>query len=174
MHEFAEWESFYVIVGAAAGALIGLQFVVMTLLADKPQLATPDAGAAFATPNVVHFSTALLLSSILRAPWHSITPVAVLWSLVGFAGIAYTLIVIRRVRVQSSYQPDPEDWLFHVLLPLLAYATLALSALAARSHEVEALFAVGAATLLLLFIGIHNSWDTIAYHVFVRMRERKD
>ena len=29
MSEYAEWESFYVIVGAAAGALIGLQFVVL-------------------------------------------------------------------------------------------------------------------------------------------------
>ena len=38
MAELAEWESFYVIVGSAAGALIGLQFVVMTLLADNPPL----------------------------------------------------------------------------------------------------------------------------------------
>jgi len=30
MRELAEWDSFYVIVGSAAGALIGLQFVVMT------------------------------------------------------------------------------------------------------------------------------------------------
>jgi hypothetical protein len=63
MPGFEEWESFYVIVGAAAGALIGLQFVVMTLLADKPTLASPEAGAAFASPNVVHFSAALLASA---------------------------------------------------------------------------------------------------------------
>ena len=31
----------------------------------------------------------------------------------------------------------------------------------------EALFGVGGATLLLLFIAIHNSWDSVAYHVFV-------
>jgi hypothetical protein len=34
--EFAEWDSFYVIVGSAAGALIGLQFVVLTLIAERP------------------------------------------------------------------------------------------------------------------------------------------
>jgi hypothetical protein len=33
MSEFAEWESFYVIVGGAAAALISLQFVVLTLIA---------------------------------------------------------------------------------------------------------------------------------------------
>jgi hypothetical protein len=174
MSEFAEWESFYVIVGAAAGALIGLQFVVMTLLADKPQLATPDAGAAFATPTVVHFSVALLLSAILRAPWHGITAVALLWGAVGLAGVVYMLVVIRRARTQTSYQPDFEDRLFHLLLPLAANAVLVLAAFAARSHEREALFAVAAATLLLLFIGIHNSWDTIAYQVFVRMRQTQE
>ena len=30
------WENFYVIVGSSAGALIGLQFVVMTLIAGMP------------------------------------------------------------------------------------------------------------------------------------------
>jgi hypothetical protein len=41
------------------------------------------------------------------------------------------------------------------------------SPFAAPRHEREAVFAVGAATLLMLFAGIHNSWDAISYHVFV-------
>ncbi len=36
MTELAQWDGFYVIVGSAAGALIGLQFVVLTLIADSP------------------------------------------------------------------------------------------------------------------------------------------
>ena len=78
MPEFVEWESFYVIVGAAAGALIGLQLVVLTLIA---------------------------------------------------------------------------------------------SAIAAPSHTHEALLGVGASTLLLHFIGIHNAWDGVAHHVFVIRRK---
>lgn len=39
MPELAKWDSFYVIVGSAAGALIGLQFVVMTLIANEPRVA---------------------------------------------------------------------------------------------------------------------------------------
>ena len=34
MPELNEWDSFYVIVGSVAGALIGLQFVMLTLIAD--------------------------------------------------------------------------------------------------------------------------------------------
>jgi hypothetical protein len=167
MSELAEWDSFYLIVGSAAGALIGLQFVVMTLIADRPQRHGADAGAAFATPTIVHFGTALLLSAIIRAPWKAVAPAAILWGIVGLSGLAFAVIVARRMRAQTTYQPVFEDWLFHALLPLAAYAILALSAFAAPSYTREALFGVGASALLLLFIGIHNAWDTVTYHVFV-------
>lgn len=173
MPEFAEWESFYVIVGAAAGALIGLQFVVLTLIAERPPLRAADAGAAFATPTIVHFSAVLLLSAVVRIPWQAITPAAVLWGLVGLSGVAYSVIVARRVRTQGAYRPVFEDWLFHVLLPSAAYALLPLSALAVPSRTSEALLGVAAAVLLLLFIGIHNAWDAIAYHVLVNNADRK-
>ena len=55
MTALAEWQNFYVIVGSSAGALIGLQFVVMALVADMPR--TPvqaQAGRAFATPTIVY------------------------------------------------------------------------------------------------------------------------
>jgi uncharacterized membrane protein len=100
------WENFYVIVGSSAGALIGLQFVVVTLIADKPALRTAEAGAAFATP---------------------------------------------------------------ILLPFAANAMLGRSAYVAHSHARPALFVVGAATLL-LFVGIHNAWDAVIYHLSVNKR----
>ena len=74
MSELSEWDSFYVIVGSAAGALVGLQFVVMTLIAERPPVRSPEAGSAFATPTVLHFSSVLLLSAVLRAPWRDISP----------------------------------------------------------------------------------------------------
>jgi len=174
MAELAEWESFYLIVGGGAAALIGLQFVVLTLIAEKPALGAPEAGAAFATPTIVHFGAALLLASLIRVPWHAITPAAVLWGLVGAAGALYVLVVARRMRAQKAYLPETEDWLFHVVLPFAAYAALALSASAAASHLRAALFVVGGAALFLLFIGIHNAWDAVSYHVFVNLRKAKD
>lgn len=167
MSELAKWDSFYVIVGSAAGALIGLQFVVLTLIAERPSVGTAEAGAAFGSPTIVHFGAALFLSALLHAPWQTITVAAVLWGVLGFGGVAYALIVIRRMRKQGAYDPIFEDWLFHVALPLAAYAILALSSFAAPSHTREALFGVGGAALLLLFIGIHNAWDSVAYFVFV-------
>lgn len=169
------WENFYVIVGSSAGALIGLQFVVITLVADLPITGSfPQATSAFTTPSIIHFGVVLLLSAIISAPWSGIAPVAILWGLVGLGGMIYTVIVARRMRAQTAYQPVFEDWLFHALLPLAAYVALAISACVAQVHERPALFLVAAASLLLLFIGIHNAWDLATFHLFVQKRKQRD
>ena len=175
MSVLAGWENFYVIVGSSAGALIGLQFVVMTLIADRPTVAgQAQAGGAFATPNIVHFGSVLLLSGIISAPWDRVTPAAILWGVMGIAGIAYQGIVLRRMRAQGIYRPEFEDWLFYGLLPFVAYATLAASAYAIRSGAKQAMFGVGAAALLLLFVGIHNAWDAVTYHIFFVRSHRRE
>jgi len=175
MTELAGWANFFVIVGSSAGALIGLQFVVITLVAALPH--TPgleQAGAAYSTPTIVHFGSVLLLSAVLSAPWHGIGGATVIWLLLGLGGLVYSIIVARRLRAQTAYQPVFEDWLFHALLPFVAYAMLAVSAYAARAlHSHEAMFGVAAAALLLLFSGIHNAWDAVTYHVFVKKREHE-
>ena len=166
MSELAAWDSFYVIVGSAAGALIGLQFVVVTLIAQRPARAAPDASAAFGTPTIVHFGTALLFSALARVPWQTIMVPVIVWAGIALCGVIYSLNIIRRMRSQGVYEPQFEDWLFHVVLPVTAYAVLALSAIAALSYARESLFGIGAAVLLLLFVGIHNAWDAVVYHVF--------
>lgn len=167
MPEFAAWDSFCVIVGAAAGALIGLQFVVVTLIADRPPKDAANASAAFATPTIVHFSASLLVCALMRVPWPSLVYPAVSWGITGLAGLIYIGVVAWWMRKQTAYRPGLEDWVFHLALPAGAYALLASGALAAAGHVAAALFAVAGSALLLLFIGIHNSWDAISYHVFV-------
>jgi hypothetical protein len=166
MADLAAWNSFYVIVGSSAGALTGLQFVVMTLIAERSPPRAAEAGPAFATPTIVHFGAVLLLAAVLCAPWQEAASVAAIVGLMGISGVAYIIIVARRMRVQTTYKPESGDWLHYALLPLAAYAMLALSACMIPAHMTEALFGVGAAALLLLFIGIHNAWDSIVYLVF--------
>lgn len=175
MTPLAGWENFYVIVGSSAGALIGLQFVVITLIADMPGVRDLErAGSAYSTPTIVHFGAVLLLSAALSAPWHAVHGVAIVWGVLGLAGVGYEIVVIRRIRTQVAYAPVFEDWLFHVLFPLAAYATLAVSAWEAGSDVPGALFAVAAAALVLLFVGIHNAWDAVTYHVIVKKRKDQE
>src|SRR5438445_12015329 len=128
MTAFNGWENFYVIVGSSAGALIGLQFVVVTLISGRPLgRAEAQAGGAFATPNIVHFGVVLLLSAMVSAPWNEVALVAALWGIVGLGGVGYVVLVSRRMRLQGAYRPVFAAWSFHVLLTLAAYAILAIS-----------------------------------------------
>jgi hypothetical protein len=173
MQALADWDSFYVIVGSSAGALIGLQFVVMTLVAANPPKGVSEGSAAFSTPTVVHFSVVLLLSALVRIPWQATQSAALAWGLLGLGGLMYTAAVVRRMYVQSVYAPVLEDWLFHALFPLAAYLTLCVSAFTAEEHPHGALLGVGGAALLLLFTGIHNAWDAVAYHITVNLTDSK-
>lgn len=58
-----------------------------------------------------------------------------------------------------------EDWIWHIVLPFLAYLGLLIAHLGLRHDQPWALYAIGAAALLLLFIGIHNAWDAVTYMV---------
>jgi hypothetical protein len=46
---------------------------------------------------------------------------------------------------------------------LLSYSALLIAALLLLSYLAPALFVLAAATLLLLFIGIHNAWDSVTF-----------
>jgi len=169
LHALEAWTNFYVIVGSSAGALTGLQFVVVALVADlRDTSGFTRTSAAFATPTVVHFTGVLLLAGIVSAPWRSIAGPMILIGLGGAAGVVYTLIVARRARRQADYQPVFEDWLFHVLFPAIAYATMAIAAMTSHARIEASLFAVGGAAALLLIVGIHNAWDAVTYIVSTR------
>lgn len=159
----AAWENFYVIVGSSGAALTGLQFVVIALVAESTIHKSSEEIAAFGTPTVVHFCAVLFICAVLSAPWQAFSGPAITLGCGGVLGLAYAVVVVIRARAQSGYQPVLEDWLFHVVFPFIAYATLLGAGLFIRWHPTPALFSVGAASLLLLFIGIHNAWDTVTF-----------
>ena len=161
------WESFYVIVGSSAGALTGLQFVVLTLISESGILrGSGEALSAFSSPNVVHFCAALLVSAIFSVPWHGLGPPGTAVALCGACGSLYSVSVLRRARRQRDYKPVFEDWAWHTALPMLAYAALVLAGL--QLSRVYGPFVAGGAALLLVFIGIHNAWDTVTYATLER------
>jgi len=158
------WESFYVIVGSSAGALTGLQFVVLTLIAEGGRLrGTAATLSAFASPNVVHFCTALLVSAILSAPWHGMSTPGAAVALTGAGGLLYAVTVLRRTLRQQDYKPVLEDWVWHAALPILAYGALSYAGVQLAEAYESGQYIIGGATLLLVFIGIHNAWDTVIY-----------
>jgi len=159
------WQNFYVIIGSAAAALTGLMFVVATLSAQvRVRVSSPtEAFATFNTPNIVHFRSALLVAAILSAPWQALWNAGLLLGLSGLGGMIYVVIVLRRARRQTDYHPVLEDWLWHTVFPLVSYTALLVASMLLPGHPALALFVIAAATVLLLFIGIHNAWDNVIY-----------
>ena len=167
----AEWESFYVIVGSSAAALTGLQFVVIALGAEAKRLAGDEELGAFATPTIVHFCMVLLLAAALSTPRQTAVTLGICLGVGALVGLAYTTRVILRARRTTKYVPVAEDWVWHGGLPMLAYASLLIAALTAGRHPEPALYIVGAISLLLLYIGIHNAWDAAVWMAVHRQAE---
>jgi hypothetical protein len=166
----AAWESFYVIIGSAAAALTGLVFVVIVLGAEIGAGATTGTASAFGTPTVMHFCGVLLDAAVLSAPWPGLHGPGIALALFALLGLGYTLLVLRRVRSQTEYVPVVEDWIWHAILPLVAYALVLGAGIRLARHPEPCLFVVGGGALLLLFIGIHNAWDAVLYIALERRK----
>jgi hypothetical protein len=179
MSPLSAWANFYGVVGTAAGSLVGLTFVVISLIAGRsgraarPSLSNGGLGA-YNTPTVVHFSVALIAGAMLSAPWPVLTPVALLLGLGGLGGATYVVVVARRLARWEVYVPVTEDWAFHAVLPLTAYAALVVAALLLPGSPTPALFVVGAALLLLMVVGIHNAWDLVTAVALQGLGRRDD
>ena len=168
------WQNFYVITGTAAATLTGLMFVVMTLTARVRDRSSNEAQGAFATPTVVHFCTVLFVAAILSAPWQALWNAGLLLGLTGLGGVTYDIIVVLRARRQTDYQLVLEDWLWYTAFPLVSYIAFVVAAILLPINPAPALFVIAAATLVLLFSGIHNAWDTVTYvAVYLSQPEEK-
>jgi hypothetical protein len=158
------WSNFYIMTGSAAASLTGLMFVVITLVTGTERVRkNPDGIGTFSTPTVAHFGAALLVSALLSVPWRSLAHPATLLGLIGLCGVVYVLRVMYRTRRMTVYSADIEDWTWFTILPLVAYGAILTGAIALPAFPVEALFALAAGVVILIFIGIRNAWDIVTF-----------
>jgi RsiW-degrading membrane proteinase PrsW (M82 family) len=164
------WDNFYVILGSAAAALLGITFVVITLIAERR--ANPAGMSGYISPTVVHFGTVLGLSCFVSVPHQNVVGLSL-----GFGSSATVLLIYTGVitanmrRFAKDYVPVLEDWIWHVILPFVVYCALLAMAFLLWREPRESMYGIAAALLLLLFVGIHNSWDVA---VSVTAQKKKD
>lgn len=164
------WENFYVIVGSSAGALTGLQFVVIALIAETETTSSMREIRAFGTPTVVHFCATLLIAAICTAPWGHLWTAALCLGVLGLGGLGYLARVVRQARRTEEYRPEPSDWAWYVAVPITLHALLLASATQLTWHPRGWLFAVAGVALAFLYLGIRNAWDTVT---FIAIEHRK-
>jgi hypothetical protein len=158
----ASWQNFYVILGSSAGALTGLQFVVMTLVTQARAASSIRDIRAFGTPTIIHFCTALLISAVMTAPWQMLAGPGLCLGACGVAGAAYSFRIIWHAR-KAAYHPDVEDWIWYIVAPLIGHVALVGAAALIWSKVVWSLAMIAADALVFLFLGVHNSWDTVTF-----------
>jgi len=143
--------------------LLDPQFVVMALVAESRAAKDKREVDAFGTPTIVHFCAVLLVSAILSAPWPELWQAGATMGILGVLGVIYMVIVVQRTRRTVNYKPELEDWIWHCVLPLIAYVVVVAAAATLLRNPLLSLFGIATFTLLLLFIGIRNAWDTVTY-----------
>jgi hypothetical protein len=168
------WDNFYVILGSAAAALIGLTFVVIALLSDGRR--TNRAGLeGYIKPTIVHFGCVLAYAAYLSMPGHTVFTVSLGLGAVGLGTVLYSAMVARNVRrFATEYVPLLADWAWHVLLPTGSYAALLGTSVLVWYRLSPALYLIAAALLALLFIGIHNALDVAVSVTMGKGSDRND
>jgi hypothetical protein len=160
MHELVEWRDFYVMIGTAAGAIVGAAFIVATLTAGRSERSLGMRG--FITPTTVHLGSVLIGSAILTVPTLTPLSLSILLGVCGILGVAYSLRAASRI---WHMRLDLDDRCFYVLLPILAYAASAVAAVLTFSRVMWALEMLAAAQVTMLIIGIRNIWDMAAFMI---------
>ena len=163
--QLSGWDSFYVILGSSSAALIGLQFVVIALSSDHGKITRADEMTvrAFGTPTIIHFSVVLLLAAVVTIPRQTVFSLHLCVVAAAFFGLIYVVRAFILARRQQTYKPVGSDWVWHIALPLVSYLHLLLWGFALAHAASEALYGVAVTAIVLLYVGIHNAWDSAVY-----------
>lgn len=161
---FEGWDDFYLLIGSAGGALIGLLFVVVTLTTGSDESRTQRGQALYMTPNVFHFGSVLVISGMAMAPGLSVQAEALIVGVVALAGLAVAgRVTFTLFTSKAETPPHWSDPWYYGVGPLVLYVALACAVVAIWSEAEAAPRAVAGVTCLLMLLGIRNAWDLVTY-----------
>jgi hypothetical protein len=161
---FEGWGEFYLLAGSAAAVLIGLIFVVISLMQDRSRSSVLAGSKLYMGPIVLGVSFVLVLSAaaltpgITRAGFALVAGSVSIWGLIravwSFFGIR------QRLSDGEIHWTDP--W-FYGAIPGAVYLALGAVAFAFWTECPWAHYGVAAATLAILLSAIRNEWDLITW-----------
>lgn len=167
LHEVLEkWHDFFVLLGTAAGTLVGLLFVAATVSSGVFTLERRAPLRMFLSATVVHFSSVLAASLIMLLPvtsWLLLGGIVVICALVG---LGYSLLTMRNsIRDGLITNVDWEDRTWYGVLPFLAYVAELAVGITLACGAVAGCAVLAACMSLLLVVGIHNAWDITVWTI---------
>jgi hypothetical protein len=158
------WSNFFFLVGSASAGLIGLMFVVMTLMAGVERSKALRGQAMYMTPTIAHFGAVFAICAVGLAPGLTLRGAALVFGFVALLGLACVgRAVIGFARPTPGSDPHWSDFWLYAALPAVLYAGLIVAAVGALSHAAWAIRAQAGLLLILLLLGIRNAWDLVSW-----------
>ncbi len=162
----AEWHDFFVLLGTAAGTLVGLLFVAATVSSGVFSLERRAPLRMFLSATVVHFSSVLAASLIMLLPLTSWLLLGVIVLLCALVGLGYSVLTVRDVvRDGLITNVDWEDRTWYGVLPFLTYVAELVTGIALTCGIAAGCAVLAACMGLLLVAGIHNAWDITVWTI---------
>jgi hypothetical protein len=159
---FEGWGEFYLMAGGAAAVLIGLIFVVISLMQNRSRSSVLTGSKLYMGPIVLSVSFVLVLSAAALVPGitsHRFAPVAGIIALWGLVRGLMSIVGIRRLKDEVHWT----DLWFYGVIPSLLYVALGWVALAVWSGWPWCREGVAAMITLNLMLAIRNEWDLITW-----------
>ncbi len=161
---FEGWGEFYLLAGSAAAVLIGLIFVVVTLMQDRPRSSVLTGSKLYMGPVVLNVSFALVLSAAALVPGMSAKCFAVISSGVSVWGLVRGVQCIAGITaLTGENKPHWSDVWFYGVIPTLLYVLLALASHAIWTGQPGATYGIAAVITALLLVTIRNEWDLVTW-----------
>jgi hypothetical protein len=163
---FEGWGEFYLLTGTAASVLIGLLFVVVTLMQDRPRSSVLSGSRLYMGPVVLHVSMVLALSAAALAPQITPRALAVIAGAVAITGAVRGCFVIAGIMRRSRGEADAPHWSdvwCYGVIPTLFYLLLAVVAAGFWGEGAWAVDALAGVMIALLLITIRNEWDLVIW-----------
>ena len=162
---FDGWSEFFLLIGSAAAVLIGLIFVVISLMQDRSRSTVLAGSKLYMGPIVLGVSFVLVLSAAALMPGMSSCGFAAIAGAVALWGLvrgAISTAGIRRL-ANSDDAPHWTDSWFYGVIPSVLYVGLGFVALAfwrdwRWAHDGLAAVITGS-----LLLAIRNEWDLITW-----------
>ena len=162
---FEGWSEFYLMAGGAAAVLIGLIFVVVTLMQDRSRDSVIAGSKLYMGPIVLSVSFVLVLSAAALTPGINFGEMAVIAGIVALWGLARGIRSIVGINGLRGGEDAPHwtDVWFYGVIP--AGLFLCLAAVAMAFWMVWPGAGKGLAVVLtsILLLAVRNEWDLVTW-----------
>jgi hypothetical protein len=163
---FEHWDSFYLLVGGAAGALIGLLFIVATLTKGAQDADSALRGASvYLSPVVLQLGMVLAISALATAPDLPVQVCGLAVAACGLAGLAASGRVMFHLKIGKLFQSAhwTDFWWYGAAafaVDLLLIGSAAAIWLVAPGHAARG---IAVSVVLILLVAIRNAWDLVTW-----------